>query len=195
MKDGAKGPQVWEAKHVWFYPRGVDDLPQAGAHLIVARNVLEPEKIKFFVAHAPRETGLGALLKVALSRWRVERCFEDEKTELGFDHFEGRSYVGLMRHQTITALTHLFLARTHQTWRGEKPGGDRLPSADRRRGSGAIVVADGPDSNPLAGSRRRHHHRNAAPERRLAQKSPQTHDSSLTQSQYHAPKPTKMPLG
>ena len=81
-------------------------MPQEGAPLIVARNVLEPEKVKFFVAHAPRETALGVLLLVAFSRWRVERYFEDEKTELGFDHFEGRSYVGLMRHQTITALTH-----------------------------------------------------------------------------------------
>jgi SRSO17 transposase len=34
---------------------------------------------------------------VAFSRWRVERCFEDQKTELGFDHFEGRSYRGLIR--------------------------------------------------------------------------------------------------
>jgi SRSO17 transposase len=195
VKDGAKGPMVWEAKHVWFYPRGVDDLPQAGAHLIVARNVLEPEQIKFFVAHAPRETSLGVLLKVAFSRWRVERCFEDEKTELGFDHFEGRSYVGLMRHQTITALTHLFLARTQQAWREKKSGADGLPSANRRRGAGAIVVADGPDVHPLAGTRRRQYHRNPAPECRLPKKSPQTHDSSLTQSQDHTPRPAKVPLG
>jgi SRSO17 transposase len=195
VKDGAKGPQVWEAKHAWFYPRGVDDLPQAGAHLIVARNVLEPEQIKFFVAHAPRETVLGVLLKVAFSRWRVERCFEDEKTELGFDHFEGRSYVGLMRHQTITALTHLFLARTHQTWRGEKSGVNGLPSTDRRRGAGAILVADRSDSNALAGTRRREHQGNPTPQRRLPKKPPQTQDPSPTQSQPHAPRPTKMRLG
>lgn len=195
VKDGAKGPQVWEAKHVWFYPRGVDDLPQAGAHLIVTRNVLEPEQIKFFVAHAPRETGLGVLLKVAFSRWRVERCFEDEKTELGFDHFEGRSYVGLMRHQTITALTHLFLARTHQAWREKKSGVDGLPSADRRGGAGAILVADGPRSNALAGTRRRQHHGNPTPQRRLPKKPPQAHDPPPTQSQPHAPRPTKMRLG
>lgn len=30
MKDGDKGPMVWEAKCVWFNPRGVDDLPQDG---------------------------------------------------------------------------------------------------------------------------------------------------------------------
>lgn len=195
VKDGEKGPMVWEAKHVWFHPRGVNDLPQEGAHLIVARNALEGEKIKFFVAHAPRETPLGVLLKVAFSRWRVERCFEDEKTELGFDHFEGRSYVGLTRHQIITAVTHLFLAHTRQAWRGGKSGADGLSGANRDRSAGAVVVADGPDVHPLAGTRRRPHHRNPAPECRLPKKPPQTHDSSLTQSQYHTPRPAKMPLG
>ena len=66
---------------------------------------------------------LGELLLVAFSRWHVERCFEDQKTELGFDHFEGRCYLGLKRHQAIAAVTHLFLARVQQELRGEKPGG------------------------------------------------------------------------
>ncbi len=121
VRDGEKGPMVWEAKYVWFYPNGTDDVPLAPLHLIVARSVLEPDKIKFFVADAPLETPLTVLLHVAFSRWRVERSFEDQKTELGFDHFEGRSYIGLMRHQTITALTHLFLSRMHQQCRRKNP--------------------------------------------------------------------------
>jgi SRSO17 transposase len=195
VKDGAKGPQVWEAKHVWFYPRGVDDLPQEGAHWIVARNVLEPEKLKFFVAHAPRATALGVLLKVAFSRWRVERCFEDEKTELGFDHFEGRSYVGLLRHQTITALTHLFLARTHQAWRGEKSGVDGVPTANRGGSAGELVVAHGPRQDALAPTHRSHDQRNAAPQRGLPKKPSKANHFPPTQTEYHAPQPTKVPLG
>ena len=83
----------------------------------MARNGLDREKVTCFVVNAPDETSLGMLLKVAFSMWRVERCFEEEKKELGFDHFEGRSYVGLIGHQTLTAPTHLFFARTHQAWR------------------------------------------------------------------------------
>lgn len=195
VKDGEKGPMVWEVKHLWFYPRGVDGLPQAGAHLIVARNVLEPEKIKFFVAHAPPETPLGVLLKAAFSRWSVERCFEDEKTELGFDHFEGRSYVGLMRHQTITAVTHLFLARTHQARRGKKPRPDRLPGANRSRSAGAIMVVDGPCLEPFAGTHRLHDHQNPAPQCRFPKKPPQTHNPPTAPSQYHPSTPTKVQLG
>src|SRR5262249_42347733 len=127
IKDGEKGPQVWEVKHIWVFPHDSHELPLEPAHLIVARHVFEPQQIKFFIAHAPRETPLTVLLCVAFTRWRVERCFEDQKTELGFDHFEGRSYVGLMRHQIITALTHLFLSRVHQQWRGEKNSNHPLP--------------------------------------------------------------------
>jgi SRSO17 transposase len=195
VKDGEKGPQVWEVKHVWFYPRGVDGLPQEGAHLLVARNVLEPEKIKFFVAQAPRGTSPGVLLKVAFSRWRVERCFEDEKTELGFDHFEGRSYIGLMRHQIITAVTHLFLARMQQAWRGEKSTAHGVPGSQRGRSSGAIVVAPGPRPTRVPRTRRHDHRPNPTSQRRLPQKPSQTHDCSLTQSQYHTPETAKMPLG
>lgn len=195
VKEGEKGPQVWEVKHVWFYPRGVDGLPQEGAHLIVARNVLEPAKLKFFVAHASRETPLGVLLKVAFSRWRVERCFEDEKTELGFDHFEGRSYVGLVRHQTITALTHLFLARTHQAWRGEKSRVNRVPGANRSRRTRAIVVADRRKRPTPAPADCHQHPQHPASQRRRSKKPPQTHDLSLAQSEYHSPETTQVPVG
>ena len=175
VKEGAKGPMVWEIKHAWFYPRGVDDLPQAGAHLLIARNVLEPEKLKYFVAHAPRETSPGLLLKVAFSRWRIERCFEDEKTELGFDHFEGRSYVGLMRHQIITAVTHLFLARTLAAWQGEKIRVDSLPGPHRRRRTGEIPPRHRPHLDRHARTCRATHPRNPTPQRRLPPQPPQTH--------------------
>lgn len=175
VKEGEKGPMVWEIKHTWFHPRGVDDLPQAGAHLLIARNVLEPEKVKFFVAHAPRETSPGVLLKVAFSRWRIERCFEDEKTELGFDHFEGRSYVGLMRHQIITAVTHLFLARTLTEWQGEKIRIDSVPSSHGRRRTGEVPPRHRPHLDRLTRTCRQTHQRNTTPQRRLPPQPPQTH--------------------
>lgn len=47
--------------------------------LFVARNVLDPSEVKFFVSNAPPETNVSTLLLVAFSRWRVERCFEDQE--------------------------------------------------------------------------------------------------------------------
>lgn len=112
IREGTQGPMVWEAKHAFFYPKGDDGLPLNRHHLIVARNVLNPKELKYFISNAPEQTTLETLLLVGFTRWTVERCFEDEKMELGFDHFEGRHYQGLKRHQCITAVSHLFLAET-----------------------------------------------------------------------------------
>ena len=81
------------------------------------------------------------IAKGLLDNFIVSTFFEDEKTELGFDHFEGRSYIGLMRHQIITAVTHLFLARTQQAWREKESGVDGLPSSHREYGTRTILVA------------------------------------------------------
>jgi SRSO17 transposase len=144
IKDGTKGPMVWEIKHLLIYPKNEEGLPAAPYHLIVARNVLDPKEIKYFVSNAPPETSVQTMLLVAFSRWRVERCFEDEKGELGLDHYEGRLYQGLKRHLIISAVSHLFLARVHQDLRGKKPGVDCVPSAHGDGGGGEEHVAFGP---------------------------------------------------
>ena len=65
----------------------------------MARNVLDPTEVKFFVEQrARRRRRVQTLLLVAFSRWRVERCFEDQKGEIGLDQYEGRRYLGLKRH-------------------------------------------------------------------------------------------------
>ncbi len=147
IKDTQNGPLVWQVKHARFVPRNERGLPGPPLHLIVACNVLEPTAVKYFVSNAPADTPLSELLLVAFSRWHIERCFEDQKTELGFDHFEGRSYLGLKRHQAVTAVSHLFLAQVQQALRGEKSGTDGVPGAHRGSGFGALLVA-GQDGRP-----------------------------------------------
>jgi SRSO17 transposase len=150
IKDGEKGPMVWEIKQVLIYPRNEEGLPEQTYHLIVARNVMEPGVIKYFVSNAPVGTSVQTMLMVAFSRWRVERCFEDEKGELGLDHYEGRRYQGLKRHMIITSVSHLFLAKVHQDLRGEKSGVDGVPSAHGNGGRGEEHVAFGASWSTVA---------------------------------------------
>lgn len=131
VKDSRKGPIVWKAKACRFrmklpHPEGGRKgtgygLPSCPLWLIVARNVLTRE-IKYFVSNAPAGTPLEELLRVAFSRWHIERCFQDEKSFLGMDHFECRRYVAIRRHLVITAISHLFLSqkRLQLIERGEK---------------------------------------------------------------------------
>ena len=96
-------------------------LPYCPLWLIVTKNVLTSE-IKYFVSNAPAGTPLEEILRVAFSRWHIERGFQDEKSFLGMDHFECRRYVAIRRHLVITAISHLFLSevRLEQMHRGEK---------------------------------------------------------------------------
>jgi SRSO17 transposase len=147
VKDGEKGPMVWEVKHARIHLKNEDGLPTKPYHLIVARNALNPEEIKYFVSNAPKGASVQTMLLVAFARWRVERCFEDEKGELGLDHYEGRKYKGLKRHLILTTVSHLFLAKTHRELRGEKPeadGTDRVPTANRHGDLSVESVALGP---------------------------------------------------
>jgi SRSO17 transposase len=144
IKDGEKGPMVWEIKHTLIYPKNEEGLPARPYHLIAARNVLEPTVIKYFVSNAPPGTSVQTMLLVAFSRWRVERCFQDEKGELGMDHYEGRLYQGLKRHMIITAVSHLFLAKVHMDLRGEKPELDSMPGGHGDGCLGEELVVFGP---------------------------------------------------
>jgi hypothetical protein len=44
---------------------------------------LNHQEIKYFLSNTPEATPTETLLKVAFSRWIIERAFEDSKTELG----------------------------------------------------------------------------------------------------------------
>jgi SRSO17 transposase len=144
VKDGHKGPMVWEVKHVRFHPVGEDGLPGEPLHLVVARDVLNPDEMKFFVSNAPEAAPVQVMLLVAFSRWRVERCFEDQKSEIGLDQYEGRRYRGLKRHLILSCVSYLFLSRVRQEFGGGKSGADGVPGA---HGGGRVdpVLVVGPE--------------------------------------------------
>ena len=136
IKEGEKGPLVWEVKFSKFYRKqGQDSLPGSAHCLIVARNVLKPGEIKYFVSNmlpGSNDITLEKLLRIAFSRWPIERCFELAKNEMGMDHFEIRSWRGIHRHLYISQLSQLFCSRVQQSLR-EKNSGEFL--FDRRTGS------------------------------------------------------------
>jgi SRSO17 transposase len=141
VKDGQKGPIVWEAKHTMITIKDEKGLPGIRLHLVVARNMLDPEEVKYFVSNAPPETPVQTLLLVGFSRWRVERCFQDQKQEIGLDQWEGRRYLGLKRHLILSCISYLFLATVREQFRGKKSGVDRLPGPHGRRLARSFLVA------------------------------------------------------
>jgi SRSO17 transposase len=132
IKDTDKGPMVWEAKAALFWIRRHGQV--IGPYwLIVARDVMHPDEVKYFLSNATPGTPIEPILHVAFSRWPIERCLEDEKTELGLSHFECRQYGAVLRHLLITQVSHLFLARECQRLRGEKSRDHGLPDSHGQR--------------------------------------------------------------
>jgi hypothetical protein len=112
-------------------------MPTRPYHLLVARNVLDPREVKYFISNAPESTSVETLLRVAFTRWIIERAFEDSKTELGMDHFEVRKFLSIQRHLILSCVSHVFLREFCRKHRGEKSGPDGLPGPDRDGGVGA----------------------------------------------------------
>jgi SRSO17 transposase len=72
--------------------------------------------MKWYVSNLPTTTQLRTLVRAAHQRWAIEQQYQQLKTELGLDHFEGRSFLGWHRHIVLTALAYTWLQ--HERRRG-----------------------------------------------------------------------------
>lgn len=103
---------IWRAveTRVW-----VEGHPQ---RLIAAINEATAE-VKYFLTNAT-EAPLARVLAVAFRRWTVEHSFRLAKQEAGLMHYEGRDYLGLIRHLTLVLVVLGFVATHTERLRGEK---------------------------------------------------------------------------
>lgn len=64
---------------------------------------------KYFFIHLPRRTAVADLVTLAHQRWPIEQQYQQLKTELGLDHFEGRTFPGWHHHVVLSAVAYAFL--------------------------------------------------------------------------------------
>lgn len=69
---------------------------------------------KSYVLNAPATMAVKQLVTLAHSRWQIEQHYQELKSELGLDHFEGRSWRGWHHHAVLAALTYTFLQLERQ---------------------------------------------------------------------------------
>jgi SRSO17 transposase len=77
--------------------------------LLAERDVAPRAKTRFFYVNLPSTATLAELTRFAHQRWAIEQQYQELKTELGLDHFEGRTFPGWHHHVVLTALTYNFL--------------------------------------------------------------------------------------
>jgi SRSO17 transposase len=96
---------------------------------------------KYWLLSLPEETSLRQLVQIAKMRWRVERDYEELKSEIGLNHYEGRGWRGFHHHITMSLAAYAFLVAERCLFPPEEEAfrypfrEPRLPKMFRPRGS------------------------------------------------------------
>jgi SRSO17 transposase len=87
----------------------VRPLKSRGDRWLLCEESLADGDRSYYFSNCPATTPLRTLARIARSRWAIEVHYRDLKSELGFDHFEGRSYPGWHHHAVLAAMACTFL--------------------------------------------------------------------------------------
>ena len=118
IAEGAKGPLVAAFARVRVY-LSPDRTPESERWLLLRNDA--NGQIKYALSNAPQQTSMRELVRVSGARWPIERCFQENKSELGLDHYEHRSWTAWHRHMQMVFLAQLFLVRLQIKFKKKLP--------------------------------------------------------------------------
>src|SRR3954468_4872356 len=99
--DGAQGERLYDWAYVPLRPALADGWVHA---LVVRRSISDPDELAYYLAYAPTDTSLTAIVQAIGARWTIEEVFELAKQRVGLDEYEVRSWTGWHRHTTLALL-------------------------------------------------------------------------------------------
>jgi SRSO17 transposase len=112
-RTGTKGPL--SARFAAVRVRSADGPPTAGmrhlpgAAVWVVGEWRDSGEVKYHLTNHPPGTSLRTLAAAIKARWACEQAHQQLKEELGLDHFEGRTWLGLHHHALLTLISFAFL--------------------------------------------------------------------------------------
>ena len=121
VAEGEKGQITYD----WARQRAVesrDGLPGPDAWLMARRSLNDPTDIAYYLSNAPADTPLLKLAQVASTRYTVEQCIEEAKSETGLDEYEVRYWHSWHRHITLSMMAHAWLAAVRYQATAKKGG-------------------------------------------------------------------------
>jgi SRSO17 transposase len=99
--DGSKGARVYDWILIDINPGTTQGKKRS---LLVRRSKSSPDELRAYICFASIDTPTQKLVEVAGSRWTVETCFKESKSEVGLDQYEVRSYDGWYKHITFACI-------------------------------------------------------------------------------------------
>jgi SRSO17 transposase len=101
VSEGTQGPIEYE-----FTQRQVtlcgDGLPVRTVWVVMKRTRGASPSYGYSISNAPVSARLPLFVWLSGLRWAIEQCFEEAKTDLGMDQYEGRQYPGWHHHMRTT---------------------------------------------------------------------------------------------
>ena len=104
--DGSKGARLYDWLVLSMNPGQVDGHERS---ILIRRSKSSPDELREYLCFAPVATSAQKLVDVAGTRWTVETCFKESKSEVGLDQYEVRSYDGWHKHITFACIALAFL--------------------------------------------------------------------------------------
>ena len=129
VDEGEKGPIVAAFARVRVYLSA--ERTAQSERWLVLRNDADG-RIKYALSNAPENLEMCEFVRVSRARWPIERCFEEDKSELGLDHYEHRSWTAWHRHMRLVFLAQLFLVRLQLKYK-KNAGADAAASTTVNR--------------------------------------------------------------
>jgi SRSO17 transposase len=118
---------------------------------VVYRQNLDGSEPRYYFSNAPADTELAMLAWVAAARWPIETEFETEKSDVGMDEYEVRTWPGWHHPLMMCFLASAFLLTLQQEW-GEKDAADHAAaSLPDRAGTAAAGAVHARRTAALAG--------------------------------------------
>jgi SRSO17 transposase len=116
---GAKGERLFDWTRIRVVERE-EHLPARDGWLLIRRSISKPEEVAYYLSNADESVSLTELARVAATRWTIEMCFAEAKSEVGLDQYEVRLYQSWYRHITLAMIAHGWLAYTRLHSGGKK---------------------------------------------------------------------------
>lgn len=91
----------------------------------------EKTPTKFVLTTLPRRMSKKHIVRIVKERWRTEEAYSELKSNLGLDHFEGRSFPGWHHHVTVVLSCYAFVVG--ERVRHFPPSNGRKANADSIR--------------------------------------------------------------
>jgi SRSO17 transposase len=102
----------------------------------------EAEPVHYWLCTLPASTRLRAMARTAMTRWRIERDYQELKQEFGLSHYEGRGWRGFHHHASLCIAAYGFLL------------GQRLKSGGAKKNSAQSQASLLPKGYTPRGSRK-----------------------------------------